>query len=270
MKKFILLFGLIALFTACSDDSSSANNEKQNSLQLNEGCEKFVTDSSLWKAIQDSDLASLKKSIENCASLDMNLYDTSSYANQEVIWDLIWKTGADSTIYYLIDNGMDSVARNLGNGFATEAMWAGDTNLVRYAISKEYPINGETVYRTITKAMDGEFGSEIARKWYNELLPFIPNVDSIRQSISGNYSILHEFCDQMGTLTFLSEEDQLFYFQDLIDRGYSINQKSDDMVELDYCRYGYWNQTELQKKFSDILIKAGADTTLVKYVHFNP
>lgn len=85
MKKFILLFGLIALFIACSDDSSSANNEKQNSLQLNEGCEKFVTDSSLWKAIQDSDLASLKKSIENCASLDMNLYDSSSYANQEVI-----------------------------------------------------------------------------------------------------------------------------------------------------------------------------------------
>ena len=71
MKKFILLFGLITLFIACSDDSSSANNEKQNSLQLNEGCEKFVTDSSLWKAIQDSDLASLKKSIENCASLDM-------------------------------------------------------------------------------------------------------------------------------------------------------------------------------------------------------
>ncbi len=270
MKKFILLFGLIALFIACSDDSSSANNEKQNSLQLNEGCEKFVTDSSLWKAIQDSDLASLKKSIENCASLDMNLYDTSSYANQEVIWDLIWKTGADSTIYYLIDNGMDSVARNLGYGFATEAMWAGDTNLVRYAISRGYPINGETVYRTITKAMDGEFGSEIARKWYNELLPFIPNVDSIRQSISGSYSILHEFCDQLGTLTFLSEEDQLFYFQDLIDRGYSINQKSDDMVELDCCSYGYWNQTELQKKFSNILIKAGADTTLVKYVHFNP
>lgn len=118
--------------------------------------------------------------------------------------------------------------------------------------------------------MDGEFGSEIARKWYNELLPFIPNVDSIRQSISGSYSILHEFCDLLGTLTFLSEEDQLFYFQDLIDRRYSINQKSDDMVELDCCRYGYWNQTELQKKFSDILIKAGADTTLVKYVHFNP
>lgn len=171
MKKFILLFGLITLFIACSDNSSSANNEKQNSLQLNEGCEKFVTDSSLWKAIQDSDLASLKKSIENCASLDMNLYDTSSYANQEVIWDLIWKTGADSIIYYLIDNGMDSVARNLEYGFATEAMWAGDTNLVRYAISKGYPINGETVYRTITKAMDGEFGSEIARKWYNEYSP---------------------------------------------------------------------------------------------------
>lgn len=268
MKKFILLFGLIALFTACSDDSSSANNEKQNSLQLNEGCEKFVTDSSLWKAIQDSDLASLKKSIENCASLDMNLYDTSSYANQEVIWDLIWKTDADSMIYYLIDNGMDSVARNLGNGFTTEAMWAGDTNLVRYAMNNGYPISGETVYRTIANGMDGKFGSQVARKWYYELLPLISDIDSVRYNVNGDYSILHELCSQMSNaLTFLSEEDQLFYFQDLIDRGYSVNQKSSDMVELDYCNFGHWNQTDLQKKFTDILIKAGADTTLVKWTY---
>lgn len=268
MKKFILLFGLIALFTACSDDSSSANNEKQNSLQLNEGCEKFVTDSSLWKAIQDSDLASLKKSIENCASLDMNLYDTSSYANQEVIMDLIWKTDADSMIYYLIENGMDSTARTLWYGFATEAMWAGDTNLVRYAIEKGYPINGETVYRAITKGMEGEFGSQVARKWYYELLPLISDIDSVRYNVNGDYSILHELCSQMSNaLTFLSEEDQLFYFQDLIDRGYSVNQKSSDMVELDYCNFGHWNQTDLQKKFTDILIKAGADTTLVKWTY---
>ena len=268
MKKFILLFGLIALFIACSDDSSSANNEKQNSLQLNEGCEKFVTDSSLWKAIQDSDLASLKKSIENCASLDMNLYDTSSYANQEVIWDLIWKTGADSMIYYLIDNGMDSVARNLGNGFTTEAMWAGDTNLVRYAMNNGYPISGETVYRTIANGMDGKFGSQVARKWYYELLPLISDIDSVRYNVNGDYSILHELCSQMSNaLTFLSEKDQLFYFQDLIDRGYSVNQKSSDMVELDYCNFGHWNQTDLQKKFTDILIKAGADTTLVKWTY---
>lgn len=268
MKKFILLFGLIALFIACSDDSSSANNEKQNSLQLNEGCEKFVTDSSLWKAIQDSDLASLKKSIENCASLDMNLYDTSSYANQEVIMDLIWKTDADSMIYYLIDNGMDSVARNLGNGFTTEAMWAGDTNLVRYAMNNGYPISGETVYRTIANGMDGKFGSQVARKWYYELLPLISDIDSVRYNVNGDYSILHELCSQMSNaLTFLSEEDQLFYFQDLIDRGYSVNQKSSDMVELDYCNFGHWNQTDLQKKFTDILIKAGADTTLVKWTY---
>lgn len=65
--------------------------------------------------------------------------------------DLIWNQSddADSIIYYLIDNGMDSVAKNLENGFATEAMWAGDTNLVRYAMSKGSPINGETVYRAI-------------------------------------------------------------------------------------------------------------------------
>lgn len=194
----------------------------------------------------------------------MNLYDSSSYANQEVIWDLIWKTGADSTIYYLIDNGMDSVARNLGYGFATEAMWAGDTNLVRYAISKGYPINGETVYHAIAGFSD----SKVAKEWYHELLPLVSNVDSIRQNVGGDYSILHELCSQMSpTLTILSEEDQLFYFQDLIDRGYSINQKSSDMVELDYCKFGSKSQTELQKKFSDILIKAGADTTLVKWTY---
>lgn len=268
MRRFLLLFGLTALFMACSDDSSSANNEKQYPLQLNENCDKFVKDSSLWKAIQDSNLTDLKKSLENCASLDMNLYDTNAHADQIVILDLIWTTDADSMIYYLIDNGMDSVARNLGNGFATEAMWAGDTNLVRYAINNGYPINGETVYYAIAKSNKGEFGSKIARDWYNELLPMISNVDSIRQNVNGDYSILHEFCSQMSpVLTFLSEEDQLFYFQDLIDRGYSVNQKSGDMVELDDCKFGSRTQTDLQKKFTDILIKAGADTTLVKWTY---
>lgn len=268
MKKFILLFGLIALFTACSDDFSSANNEKQYPLQLNENCDEFVKDSSLWRAIQDSNLTELKKSIENCASLDMSLYDTNAHADQIVILDLIWTTDADSIIYYLIDNGMDSVARNLGNGFTTEAMWAGDTNLVRYAMNNGYPISGETVYRTIANGMDGKFGSQVARKWYYELLPLISDIDSVRYNVNGDYSILHELCSQMSNaLTFLSEEDQLFYFQDLIDRGYSVNQKSSDMVELDYCNFGHWNQTDLQKKFTDILIKAGADTTLVKWTY---
>ena len=66
-------------------------------------------------------------------------------------------------------------------------------------------------------------------------------------------------------LSFLPEENQLFYFQDLIDRGYSINQKTGDLVELDLCEYKNKNQTELQKKFTEILIKAGADTSLVKW-----
>lgn len=39
------------------------------------------------------------------------------------------------------------------------------------------------------------------------------------------------------------------------------------MVELDYCRYGYKNQTDLQRKFADILVKAGADTTLVRWTY---
>lgn len=269
MKNVLFLIMLTFLLIACSDDNSSgAKAEKQYALQLNENCDKFVKDSSLWKAIKDSNLTDLKKSLENCASLDMGLYDTSAYADQTVILDLIWTTDADSMIYYLIDNGMDSVARGLGNGFATEAMWAGDTNLVRYAIDKGYPINGETVYRAIAKGMDGEFGSQVARKWYHELLPLISDIDSVRQNVNGDYSILHELCSQMSpTLTFLSEEDQLFYFQDLIDRGYSVNQKSSGEVELDYCNFGYWNQTDLQKKFTDILIKAGADTTLVKWTY---
>ncbi len=268
MKKIMFLFCVIALFTACSDDPSSAKNEKQYPLQLNENCDEFVKDSSLWRAIQDSNLTELKKSIENCASLDMSLYDTNAHADQTVIMDLIWKTDADSMIYYLIENGMDSTARTLWYGFATEAMWAGDTNLVRYAIEKGYPINGETVYRTIANGMDGKFGSQVARKWYYELLPLISDIDSVRYNVNGDYSILHELCSQMSNaLTFLSEEDQLFYFQDLIDRGYSVNQKSSDMVELDYCNFGHWNQTDLQKKFTDILIKAGADTTLVKWTY---
>ena len=264
MKKLLFLFGIIALFIACSDDPSSAKNEKQYPLQLNENCGEFVKDSSLWKAIQDTNLSTLKTSIENCASLNMNLYDTNFHSDQIVIMNLIWATNADSILYYLIDNGMDSVARNLGNGFATEAMWAGDTNLVRYAISKEYPINGETVYHAIAGFSD----SKVAKEWYHELLPLVSNVDSIRQNVGGDYSILHELCSQMSpTLTILSEEDQLFYCQDLIDRGYSINQKSSDMVELDYCKFGSKSQTELQKKFSYILIKAGADTTLVKWTY---
>ncbi|MBR1744497.1 MAG: hypothetical protein IJ734_00640 [Fibrobacter sp.] len=268
MKMFLFLFGIMALFMACSDDSSSANNEKQYPLQLNENCDEFVKDSSLWRAIQDSNLTELKKSIENCASLDMSLYDTNAHADQTVIMDLIWKTDADSMIYYLIENGMDSTARTLWYGFATEAMWAGDTNLVRYAIEKGYPINGETVYRAITKGMEGEFGSQVARKWYHELLPLIPDIDSVRYNVNGDYSILHEFCGQVSpNLIFLSEEDQLFYFQDLIDKGYSVNKKSGDMVELDCCKYGNSNQTDLQKKFTDILIKAGADTTLVKWTY---
>ncbi len=269
MKKNLILFGIMALLFACSsDNSSNAKNEKSLPLQLNENCEKFVGDSSLWKAIQDSNLTALKKSIENCASLNMSLYDTSAMADQMVILNLIWSTDADSMLYYLIDNGMDSIAKNLGNGFATEAMWAGDTNLVRYAISKGYPINGETVYRVIGKGADGAFGSEVAKGWYRELLPLISDIDSVRQNMNDDFSILHEFCGQMSPVfAFLSENDQLFYFQDLINRGYSINQRAGGMVELDYCRYGYKNQTDLQRKFADILVKAGADTTLVRWTY---
>lgn len=276
MKSIKCLFFVFLPFLsiACTgDNSSNASNEKQAPLQLNENCSEFKKDSSLWKAIQDSNLTKLKSSLKNCASLNISLYDTTLHADQFVMLDLIWNQSddADSIIYYLIDNGMDSVAKNLENGFATEAMWAGDTNLVRYAMSKGYPINGETVYRAIVQGAEGRLGSKIAKKWYHELLPLILNVDRIRQSENSDYSILHEFCSQMGgVLTYLSEEDQLFYFQDLIDRGYPINQKSGNMVELDYCDYGFPNQTELQKKFTDILIKAGADTSLVQFVYFEP
>lgn len=86
-----------------------------------------------------------------------------------------------------------------------------------------------------------------------------------------SYSVRHNgiaFCGQMSPVfAFLSENDQLFYFQDLINRGYSINQRAGGMVELDYCRYGYKNQTDLQRKFADILVKAGADTTLVRWTY---
>lgn len=266
MKKVIFLFAVTLLFFACTDNSSRANNEKQYPLQLNENCDTFVKDTSLMDAIQNVNLTDLKKSLEDCASLDISLYD--SIIDQEyVIGSLIWEPDADSMIYYLIDNGMDSAAKNMYNEFATEAMWAGDTTLVRYAINKGYPITGATVYRAIEKGTKGGFGSKIARDWYYELLPMISDIDSVRECVSGCMSILHMFCSQMNpTLVFIPEEDQLFYFQDLIDRGYSINQKTGGgEVELDACRFGRTTQTDLQKKFTDILIKAGADTTLVRW-----
>lgn len=268
MKKFLFLFGgLIALFVGCSDDSSSANNEKQYPLQLNENCEDFKADSSLWNAVENQNLSKLKKSLENCASLDMELYDTSLVSNYSVLADLLFQENTDSLILYLLQNGMDSVGRDKLNIFATDAMFAEDTLMLRYALDNDFPISGTTVRAAIIKSSTGMLGSEVGRYWYNVLIDHIPSVDSVRLNTAQDFSILHEFCGGSVHFTGLSEEDQLFYFQDLIDRGYSINQKSSDMVELDYCNYGYWNQTDLQKKFTDILIKAGADTTLVMWTY---
>lgn len=266
MKNLFLILVAGCSFFACSENSSSAKNEKQYALQLNENCETFEKDSSFWNAIQNLDLAALKKSIENCASLDISLYDTSYAADQQLLPDLIWKENSDSIIYYLIDNGMDSIARNGEYCFATEAMRACDTTLVRYALNKGFPVNGETVFWAISSSMEGELG-QAGLAWYNELLPYISDIDSVRDNINSDHGILHAFCWKTGpaiSLDGISEENQLFYFQDLINRGYSINQKFSGEVELETCNFGGEYQTELQKKFSEILIKAGADTTLVR------
>lgn len=267
MKKLLLSFCLTALIVACSDDSSSTNNEKQYPLQLNENCKDFKADSSVWNAIENQNLNKLKKSLENCASLDMEIYDSSLVSNYSVLADLLFQENTDSLILYLLQNGMDSVGRDKWNIFATDAMFAEDTLMLRYAIDNDFPISGTTVRAAIIESSTGMLGSEVGRYWYNVLIDHIPSVDSVRLNTAQDFSILHEFCGGSVHFTGLSEEDQLFYFQDLIDRGYSINQKSSDMVELDYCNYGYWNQTDLQKKFTNILIKAGADTTLVKWTY---
>lgn len=268
MKNVLFLVMLTFWLIACSDDNSSgAKAEKQYALQLNENCENFKTDSSLWKAIETQNLDKLKKSLENCASLDMELYDTSLVSNYSVLADLLFQENTDSLILYLLQNGMDSVGRDKLNIFATDAMFAEDTLMLRYALDNDFPISGTTVRAAIIKSSTGMLGSEVGRYWYNVLIDHIPSVDSVRLNTAQDFSILHEFCGGSVHFTGLSEEDQLFYFQDLIDRGYSINQKSSDMVELDYCNYGYWNQTDLQKKFTDILIKAGADTTLVMWTY---
>ena len=267
MKRILFPVALALLLTACYEDNSSgAKAEKQYALQLNENCDEFVKDSSLWKAIKDASLTDLKKSLENCASLDMDLYDSSLISNYSVLADLLYQENADSLILYLLQNGMDSVGRDKWNIFATDAMFAEDTLMLRYALDNGYPISGTTVRAAIVESSTGKLGSEIGRYWYRELIDHVPNVDSIRLNTDQDYSILHEFCSETHFAGLL-EEDQLFYFQDLIDRGYSVNQKSSGMVELDYCNFRNEYQTDLQKKFTDILIKAGADTTLVKWTY---
>lgn len=62
----------------------------------------------------------------------------------------------------------------------------------------------------------------------------------------------------------LSEEERLFYFQNLIKRGYSVDIADGYNTVLGECYYGSKRQSELQKKFSDMLIAAGADTSLVE------
>lgn len=259
MKK-IFLFAAVALgMIACSENSSSNGNaEKKFALQLNEDCSEFKADSSVWEALQDGDLEKLKESIANCASLDMSLYDSTFSLDH-----FLFVGNSDSLIIYLLQNGLDSVGRDKWNVFATSAVLAEDTLMVRYAIDNGYPIIGTTVRAAILMTMNGFLGSEVGRYWYGELIGLIDNVDSVRQNIAFDFSILHEFCNE-STFRYLSESDQLFYFQDLIDRGYSVNQKwSGHDTELDCCEYGGKYQSDLQKKFSEILIKAGADTSLV-------
>jgi hypothetical protein len=269
MKKLLLSFCLTALIVACSDDSSSAESEKRYPLQLNENCENFKTDTSVWNAIENQNLSKLKKSLEDCASLDMELYDTSLVSNYSVLADLLFQKEpeSDSILLYLLQNGMDYVGRDKWNIFATDAMFAEDTLMLRYALDNDFPISGTTVRAAITESATGFLGCKTGRYWYEQLIKQIPNVDSVRLNTTSDFSILHEFCDESVHFIGVSEEDQLFYFQDLIDRGYSINQKSSGLVELDYCKYKNEYQTDLQKKFTDILIKAGADTTLVKWTY---
>lgn len=164
---------------------------------------------------------------------------------------LLFGENSDSLILYLLQKGLDSVGRDKWNVFATQAMLAEDTLMVRYAIDNGYPISGTTVRAAILRTMDGFLGSEVGRYWYGELIGLIDNVDSVRLNVGagGDFSVLHEFCGCGGVeIQYLSESDQIFYFQDLIDRGYSVNQKfSGLLTELECCRYGSKRQSDLQK-----------------------
>lgn len=62
MKKAFLFVAVALGMIACSENpSSNGNAEKKFALQLNEDCLEFKADSSVWEAIEDSDLGKLKK-----------------------------------------------------------------------------------------------------------------------------------------------------------------------------------------------------------------
>lgn len=284
--KYLLfiLFFTIGIISCSDENSTNSKNETETALQLNENCSNFKSDSSLLKAIYENNLNLVKELLKKCSLIDSSLFDSLKYDNkyhdkEDVIINSIWnekssdpekRSNPDSLVMYLVENGFDSAAKNLGTIFATEAMKAQDTALVRYAIENNYPISGEIVYWAIAFSAPYELGSETGRYWYNILLNYIPDIDSVGQF--GDMPILNEFCGSysISSLNNLSDDDKLFYFKDLIDKGYSIDRttvktssESDWPTALCACKYGHDSQTELQKNLSDILIAAGADTSFV-------
>ncbi len=301
MKRLSIALVLFSLLCSCSEDNSSSavystgkvpglnEHPSEMALRLHEDCSEFQMDSILSAILQKSGLELLKNSHTGCVSLDMWAYDlglnaipkySQSYGNsmsQEWLtrvnrvnmFDYLLNTGnADSVIIYLVENGLDSIARE--SDLMELAMLADDTVIVRYALEHGYPVNGETVFLAIESA--GKDGNH-SRYWYETLVKQVENINDVRMSGANHDSpsVLEDFCFGKGLFATtmvgqLDENDQLYIFQDLIRRGYSVNKQREhsDETALAACNYGKDTQTALQKKFSDILIASGADVSLVK------
>lgn len=301
MNRLAIVLILFFLLCSCSDDNSSSvvyssgkvlrlnENSPEMALRVNENCSEFQMDSTLSAILQKSGLGLLKNSHGGCVTLDMWAYDLGldtilkyrqsygnsmpqewlSRVNRANMFDYLLNKGdADSLIIYLVENGLDSIARVID--LMELAMFAGDTVIVRYALEKGFPVNGETVFYAIESARkDGENN----RYWYETLVKYVENINDVRMSGANHDapSALEDFCFGKGDFAttmvgYLEENDQLYIFQDLIRRGYLVNKQREhsDETALAACNYGKDTQTELQKKFTDILIRSGADVSLVK------
>lgn len=269
MNRLVSFIFVAFVFLACSETSNNSSNE-EDALLLNSNCKEFEESSDFCSALSKIDLDKIKKGIEECSSLSLSYCQTevsAKFADFDAISKMLWQESSekDSAIIYLLSNGMDSSLKANDADLIAVAMSAQDTNIVRFAMDLGYPITGQAVAWAIFNSFDFH-----SRYWYEELISRVQDINSVSLDYSiyasdfldgrEHTSMLASICS--GSDLYISDEDKLYFFKDLIDRGYSVNVESSGViVPLQACNYGTSYQTELQKELSQILIEAGADTT---------
>ena len=205
----MLLFvvAIISGLLSCSDPVPK-ENENRSVLQLNSDCKSFVADTILVKALQDGNLSKVKSSLQRCASTNIEKYKSSNNSLPASLLEIPGVLENDSLAIYLLNNGEDSVGRNLhiiqGDGLLTLAAQLRSYDLVHYLLASNYTVDPRAAWWAISYNRKG---------LYDTLMTYISVVDSIK-----NYNVpaLTSICNDI-----INNPTYAVYFYDLLAKGAS-------------------------------------------------